>query len=83
MRLSCYLSLDGNGPFEDSMHSQDCTLRWIDDGCAQQRSEYSTVRDGEGASVHILDGERALLGLVGQPGDGQLDVGKVHALYVP
>lgn len=51
------LSLDGHRPLECAMHTQDGTLRGVDDGRSQERPEHAAVGDGEGTAVRILDSQ--------------------------
>ena len=77
-----HLSIPADRPLERPVHPEDGRLRWVDDGRAEERAEDAAVGDGEGASLHVLDGQRVLLGLLAEGGDALLDVGVVHVLDV-
>jgi len=78
-----HLSLDSDWSLKDAVHAENCTLWRIDDGRAHQGTEHSSIANGEGAAVHVLHGDGIPLCLVGQTGQGDLNVSIVHALHVP
>ena len=39
------------------MHAQDGRLRHVDDGSAEHGTENAAVGDGEGAAVHVFNGQ--------------------------
>ena len=54
VKNSCYPLADSHWSLLDGVHAEDCRLWKVDDGCTKQRSENATVRDGEGAPIHVL-----------------------------
>lgn len=58
-----YLASNSNRPVKDAMHAQDSRLRRVDDGCSKKRSKYTTIADGECATIHILNGKLILASL--------------------
>ena len=51
-------------------------------GVDKQRAEHAAVGDGEGAALHLVDGQRAFLGALAEVGDRLLDLGEAHRLGV-
>ena len=62
------------------MHAEDARLRRVQDRRRQQRAVHAAVGDGEGAALHVLDGELAVAGAPAEVGDGLLDLGQRHAV---
>ena len=60
---SPHLALDGNWSLKDGMHAQDGGLGRVDDGSAKHGPEDPSVGDGEGPSIHVLNGEEAITSL--------------------
>lgn len=77
-----YLSVPGNRSVEDSVHAQNGRLRWVDDGCSEEGPEYTSIADGEGAAIHILDGQRPCAGLLTKCCNATLNVQVVHSFHV-
>ena len=57
------LSIDDNSPFLNSVETKDSSLWKVDDWGPHQGAEDTTVRDSEGSSSHILNGELVVTGL--------------------
>lgn len=57
---------DTNGAVNDRVHAKDGALGRVDDGGAHKRSESSSVRDGEGAALHVLNSDFSFFSLVSQ-----------------
>ena len=55
-------------------------MRRIQDRRRQQRPVHATVRDREGAALHLLDGELAVSGAPAEVGDRLLYLGELHAV---
>lgn len=51
---------------DDGVHAEDGALGRVDDGRAHEGAEGASVGDGEGAALHVLDGDLALLALLGE-----------------
>ena len=65
------------------MHAEDAGLRRIQDRRGQQRTEYAAVGDREGAALHVLQGELAILGPDRVVDDGVLDLVHAEGVRVP
>ena len=52
-----HLAIDGHRSFEDAMHAEYGGLRRVDDGRAKHRAKHTTIADGEGSPVHVLNGQ--------------------------
>ena len=52
-----HLSISDDRPLEDAVHAQDGRLRHVDDGSAEHGPENTAVGDGEGAAVHVFNGQ--------------------------
>ena len=76
------LAVDGHRAIFDRVHSEDAALRWVDDRRRHQAAVGATVGDGEGAALHVVDGELAFAGFKGVAANRFLDVGKGHVLGV-
>lgn len=61
--LATNLSTDGDRPVEDAVHAQDGGLGRVDYRGAEHGAKHAAVADGEGSSVHVLDGQLVLTGL--------------------
>lgn len=81
-RPNNHLALDRHRSLKDAVHTENGALRRIDDRCAHQRAEHTTVADGERTAVHILDGDRVALRLLAERRNGDLNVGEVLAFAV-
>merc|ERR1719402_1348290 len=50
------LSIPDDRSLKCPVHPQDGRLRWVDDRSAKERTKHSAITDGEGTTVHILNG---------------------------
>jgi len=57
------LAIDYNWLVLDGMQSKNSSLGQVDDWSPHQRTEDTTIADGEGATGHILNGELAVTSL--------------------
>lgn len=48
------LATNSHRPVKDTMHAQNGRLWWVDDGCAEERAENSTITNRECATIHVL-----------------------------
>lgn len=62
------------------MHAQNGGLWGVDDGRAEQRAKHTSVGHSEGASIHLLNGQGAILSLAGEEGGGGED--DVRGIYM-
>ena len=76
------LAVDGDGTLLDGVKTQDGGLGQVDDGGTVERTEDTTVGDGEGTASHVLNGELVVTSLLAELGDGLLDADHVHGLGV-
>lgn len=58
-----YLAVDSDRPVEDTVHSQDGRLRWVDDGGAEHAAVDAAVTDRESSAVHVLDSDLVVTSL--------------------
>lgn len=77
-----YLSLYRDWTFENAVHAKNGTLRWIDNRCAHQWTEYTSIADGESATVHVFNGDGVALGLLAQCSNCNFDIGEIFALNI-
>lgn len=77
-----YLSFDSNRTVKNAVHAKNSTLRWVDDRCAHQWTENTTVTDRKSAAVHVFDSNRTTSGFVTHCSQSNLNFSKVFALDV-
>ncbi len=77
-----YLSLLHNWPVKNTMHAQNGRLWQVDNRRAKQWAEDSTVADGEGTALHVLDRELVVSGALAQRRNLLLDIGVAHPFNV-
>lgn len=76
------LSVNNDGLLDDVVHAEDGSLGQVDDGRSEERTEDTSVGDGEGTSRHVLHRELAVSGLDSEVGDGLLDLDEAESLAV-
>jgi len=62
-RMIVYLSINGHGSVNYSMHAQDGRLRRVDDGGAKHGPKHTTIGNGKCPTIHVLYGKGAVTGL--------------------
>ena len=67
------LAVQRNRAVLNLVKPEDCDLRRVEDGRAQQRAEDAAVRDRKGAALEIVEGQRAIGGALGEITDRQLE----------
>mmetsp|Transcript_72386 Transcript_72386/g.117430 ORF Transcript_72386/g.117430 Transcript_72386/m.117430 type:complete len:222 (+) Transcript_72386:339-1004(+) len=81
-RADFNFSVDYVRPFDGGVHPQNSALRLVDNRGRHHGAENATVRNGEGASRHILQSQISGSRLFAEVIDGALNVRKTHALHV-
>ncbi|KAG9912380.1 putative dihydrolipoamide succinyltransferase, partial [Aureobasidium melanogenum] len=76
------LAVNSDGALLDGVETQDGGLGQVDDGSTVERTEDTTVGDGEGTTGHILNGELVVTSLLAKLSNGTLDADHVHRLSI-
>ena len=66
-----YLPANSHRSVENAVHAKDGRLRGVDDGRAKQGAKHAAVADGEGAAVHVLNGQSSCPCLPKAKGNGR------------
>src|SRR5690554_728400 len=64
------------------MHTQNGSLRRVQDRRGDQGSENATVGDGEGTASHVLNGQLAVFGLAAELNNFLFNIGQAHGVGV-